>query len=199
MTLSVGKGSLLRAAGVQAAGHKPGKSEEHTAAGHRLQEPEERTEQQAVERAKKRVSGQTAGGRMIGQILPNRKLWAAVVLRAQLREIPDEWRGPQYVRPNVSQLAESISRCGILEPLPVVQTGADEYQLVGGSKRMEVVRMLGIEQVPVVVLPGSSVEEARQLYMELRPFTDAAQDTMHNAKFRTAALFGAQRIPEYLL
>lgn len=219
MTLSVGKGSLLRAAGVQAAGHKTGKSEEHTAAGHRLQEPEERakqqttghrsqepeerTERQAVERTKKRVSGksvkQTAGGRMTGQILPDRKLWAAVVPRAQLREIPDEWRGPQYVRPNVSQLAESISRCGILEPLPVVQTGSDEYQLVGGSKRMEVVRMLGIEQVPVVVLPGSSAEEARQLYMELRPFTDAAQDTMHNAKFRTAALFGAQRIPEYLL
>lgn len=217
--MSVGKGSLLRAAGVQAAGHKTGKSEEHTAAGHRLQEPEERakqqttghrsqepeerTERQAVERTKKRVSGksvkQTAGGRMTGQILPDRKLWAAVVPRAQLREIPDEWRGPQYVRPNVSQLAESISRCGILEPLPVVQTGADEYQLVGGSKRMEVVRMLGIEQVPVVVLPGSSAEEARQLYMELRPFTDAAQDTMHNAKFRTAALFGAQRIPEYLL
>lgn len=215
MTLSVGKGSLLRAAGVQAAGHKSGKSEEHTVAGHRLQEPEERakqqtaghrsqgpekrTEQQAVERAKKRVSGQTAGGRMTRQILPNRKLWAAVVPRVQLREIPDEWRGPQYVRPNVSQLAESISRCGILEPLPVVQTGADEYQLVGGSKRMEVVRMLGIEQVPIVILPGSSAEEARQLYMELRPFTDAAQDTMHNAKFRTAALFGAQRIPEYLL
>lgn len=190
MTLSVGKGSLLRASGMQAAGHRP-------------QETEERAEQQVVERVKKRASGkpvkQTAGGRMTRQILPDMKLWAAVVPRAQLREIPDEWRGPQYVRPNVSQLAESISRCGILEPLPVVRTGADEYQLVGGSKRMEVVHMLGIEQVPVVVLPGNSAEEARQLYIELRPFTDAAQDTVHNAKFRTAALFGAQRIPEYLL
>ena len=127
------------------------------------------------------------------------KMWIDTVPVTKLAEIPDAWRGPEYVRPNVSMLAESISRCGILEPLPVVQTGEDTYQLVGGSRRMAVVHMLGIEQVPVAVLPGRTTEDAKKIYMELKPFSDAAADTVHNAKFRTAALFGSQRIPEYLL
>lgn len=125
--------------------------------------------------------------------------WLANVKAGQLKEIPVEWRGASYVRPNVSMLAESISRCGILEPLPVVQTGKEEYQLVGGSRRMEVIKMLGISEVPVVVLPGETMEDAKHLYEEMKPYTDAAQDTLHNAKFRTVSLFGAQRIPEYLL
>lgn len=188
--MSVGKSSLLRAAGIQTEQRRSERPEDPGA----MQSGGCRAEQPGVQRIL-----QPAGSAAAEQREPDQQIWAAVVPRAQLREIPDEWRGPRYVRPNISQLAESISRCGILEPLPVVQTAPGEYQLVGGSKRMEVVRMLGIEEVPVVVLPGSSAEDARQLYLELRPFTDAAQDTVHNAKFRTAALFGAQRIPEYLL
>ena len=131
--------------------------------------------------------------------LKKQEMWLTNVKMEQLKEIPTEWRGSTYVKPNVSMLAESISRCGILEPLPVVQTGKEQYQLVGGSRRMEVIKMLGIEAVPVVVLPGETLEDAKRLYEEMRPYTDAAQDTLHNAKFRTAALFGARRVPEYLL
>lgn len=127
------------------------------------------------------------------------EMWLAKVRTEQLQEVPAEWRGSAYVRPNVSLLAESISKCGILEPLPAVQIAENAYQLVGGSRRMEVIKMLGIEEVPLVVLPGETPEDAKRLYLEMRPYTDAAQDTIYNAKFRTAALFGTRRVPEYLL
>ena len=186
MQLAVGKGSLLRAA--SAAG-KAQKAEEHAAV----------PEQMAAEGSRKKVK--RAAQRATAEETEAKKLsiYVTSVPSGLLREIPGEWRGPRYVCPNVSMLAESVSRCGILEPLPVVQTGEKVYQLVGGSKRMQVVRMLGIEEVPVAVLPGSSMEDAEKIYRELAPFSDAAQDTVHQAKFRTAALFGSQRIPEYLL
>ena len=208
--MAIGKGSLQRAASAaakvgesSAAAKKTAQTErEGTAkAAQTEQEGTVKAAQTEQEGAAKVTQAKKAGAPK-RSTLPKQEpqgMWLATVKADQLCEIPDEWRGPKYVRPNVSMLAESVSRCGILEPLPVVQTGKATYQLVGGSRRMEVVKMLGIEEVPVVVLPGSSMEDAKRFYNEMKPYTDAAQDTLHNAKFRTAALFGAQRIPEYLL
>lgn len=187
--MAVGKGSLLRAANATAGRKKMADVEVHQKMDSR--ETEEKMISEKKNSGRRRsvtVQEQTSG-----------TAWVNKVPSEQLREIPSDWRGPKYVKPNVSALAESISRWGIIEPLPVVQTEKDTYQLVGGSRRMDVVKMLGILEVPVVVLPGSSMEDAKHYYEELKPYSDAAQDTIHNAKFRTAALFGAQRIPEYLL
>lgn len=121
-------------------------------------------------------------------------VYLLTVSAEQLLEIPKEWKSGKQIRENVSALAESVSRCGILEPLPVVQTGENQYQLVGGSKRMQVVQMLGIANVPVLVLPGSTQEEAQKLYQELN--LEAGTAKKQN---QTLSLFGKQRIPEYLL
>lgn len=126
-----------------------------------------------------------------------------------LQEIPQEWLKKGYVRPNVSALAESISRCGVLEPLPVVLIQENLYQLVGGSRRMQVIQMLGIEEVPVLVLSGNSMEDAKKLYQELNLITEWEAAAGEKDLFTTAeaskdkeqkkGLFGRQRLPEYLL
>lgn len=124
-----------------------------------------------------------------------------VIPAERLRMIPDDWCGGSN-HPNVSLLAESVSRVGILEPLPVVQTGEEVYQAVGGRQRLEVIRMLGIQEVPVYVLPGESEEDAWRLYRELAPFASSFADQKKENKKSTESrpgLFGRQRIPEYLL
>lgn len=112
-----------------------------------------------------------------------------------LAEIPAAWNAGNPNRTNIAALAESISRCGILEPIPVVQTGEHQYQMVGGRKRMQAVQRLGIAEVPVLVLSGCTLEEAEKLYLELNP--EAVK--MQRKQERPLSLFGKQRIPEYLL
>lgn len=155
--------------------------------------------------SKKATKKQPKAARSAGAQMP----YLMTVPAEALQDIPDTWRGPKYVRPNVSALAESISKCGILEPVPAVQIGENTYQIVGGSKRMQVVQMLGIGQVPVLVLPGASLEDAWKLYQELNA---AAEDSVvqrnwsaangseeNKEQKRAGSLFGKQRIPEYLL
>lgn len=183
--MAVGKGSLLRAANATArAAQKAGKrSEEEKAADMCMPDGADTYTAFRADRRELRLDMAPA---------------------AALREIPEEWRDAGYVRPNVSELAASVSRWGILEPLPAVAVADDVYQLVGGSRRMEVVKMLGIEAVPVVILPGSSLADAQKIYRELHAFSDTERDRNSSGKIQRGkkgadALFGQRRMPEYLL
>lgn len=257
MNLAVGKGSLQRAANaagkgakaknakaensqmnrleesVEAAGgqekeptENPVKQETDAVSG-QAKEPAENPVKQETDAAKpKKVKKETAKTAR-KKSLKKQMAYLLTVPAEVLQDIPQAWRGPNYVCPNVSALAGSISNCGILEPVPVVQTGENTYQTVGGSKRMQVVHMLGIAQVPVLVLPGTSVEDAWKLYQELHAAPDdgivqrdwnaangaaegreqqvSGQETQTAGQKKdrrqqeTGSLFGKQRIPEYLL
>jgi ParB family chromosome partitioning protein len=50
----------------------------------------------------------------------------------------------------LSQLADSIARHGLLQPL-VVRRIAGRYELVAGERRLRAARRAGLEKVPVVV------------------------------------------------
>ena len=141
MRLAVGKGSLQRAANAAGKGQKKNVGETKESVVLKEKEAAQEKGKAAKTPRKKSVKKQS--------------IYLATVPAEFLQDIPDTWRGPRYVRPNVSALAESISKHGILEPVPAVQIGENTYQIVGGSKRMQVVQMLGIEQVPVLVLPTS--------------------------------------------
>lgn len=184
MNLAVGKGSLQRAANAAGKGRKAKAADNDqvkmtavTAGADDSQmkkiEAAENPVQQEVDAAKpKKVKKDTAKTTRKKSV-KKQVTYLLTVPAETLQDIPQTWRGTKYVRPNVSALAESISKCGILEPIPAVQTGENTYQIVGGSKRMQVVQMLGIGQVPVLVLPGASMEDAWKLYQELNA---AAED-----------------------
>ena len=68
---------------------------------------------------------------------------------------------PINVRRNIgdiSELADSIREQGILEPLIVRPTSADNYEVIIGSRRLAAASELGMEVVPVVVQRITDVE-----------------------------------------
>jgi ParB family chromosome partitioning protein len=50
----------------------------------------------------------------------------------------------------LAELAQSVERHGILQPL-IVRPADDGYELVAGERRLRAARMIGLERVPVVV------------------------------------------------
>src|SRR5947207_13118482 len=80
-----------------------------------------------------------------------------IVERAETNEIP-----PELVRPNrhqprtafdaegLSELAASISRHGVLQPI-VVSIDGDGYELVAGHRRVLAARLAGRTTIPAVV------------------------------------------------
>lgn len=56
----------------------------------------------------------------------------------------------------LSQLAESIKKRGILQPLVVREIdGEDQYELIAGERRLRAARIAGLEEVPVLVRKAS--------------------------------------------
>jgi ParB family chromosome partitioning protein len=56
----------------------------------------------------------------------------------------------------LSQLAESIKKRGILQPLVVREIdGEDQYELIAGERRLRAARLAGLEEVPVLVKKAS--------------------------------------------
>ncbi|MCS6961975.1 MAG: ParB/RepB/Spo0J family partition protein [Deltaproteobacteria bacterium] len=55
----------------------------------------------------------------------------------------------------LAELAESIKHHGILQPLLVVSEGSD-FRLVSGERRLRAAKMLGLKEVPVIVLENKT-------------------------------------------
>ena len=70
-----------------------------------------------------------------------------------IRANPDQPR--KYFEPEaLRELAESIGRYGILQPL-TVRRGEDGYELIAGERRLRAAMICGLEQVPCLVLEVS--------------------------------------------
>ncbi|MDW7650887.1 MAG: ParB/RepB/Spo0J family partition protein [Bacillota bacterium] len=52
----------------------------------------------------------------------------------------------------LAELAQSVERHGILQPL-IVRPAGDGFELVAGERRLRAAKMVGLERVPVVVRP----------------------------------------------
>lgn len=69
---------------------------------------------------------------------------------------PSPWQPRQsFDREGLRELADSIARYGILQPLTVRQ-GAEGYELVAGERRLRAARIAGLEEVPCLLV---SLEE----------------------------------------
>ncbi len=63
----------------------------------------------------------------------------------------------------LAQLAESIRERGIIQPLLVSSNGSNRYKLIAGERRLRAARLIGEEEVPVVVMETSSDDETLEL------------------------------------
>ncbi|MBR0484564.1 MAG: ParB/RepB/Spo0J family partition protein [Oscillospiraceae bacterium] len=66
----------------------------------------------------------------------------------------------------ISSLAESIREHGILQPILVRPLPLGNYQIVAGERRWRAARMLGLDEVPVVIRELSDVETAQIALIE---------------------------------
>ena len=65
----------------------------------------------------------------------------------------------------ISELAGSIQRLGLLDPLCVVETG-DGYLLIAGHRRMEACKRIGLEVVPCLVAVGDEATKREITFAE---------------------------------
>ncbi|MBR1554296.1 MAG: ParB/RepB/Spo0J family partition protein [Oscillospiraceae bacterium] len=66
----------------------------------------------------------------------------------------------------ISSLADSIREHGILQPILVRPLPLGNYQIVAGERRWRAARMLGLDEVPVVIRELSDVETAQIALIE---------------------------------
>ena len=50
------------------------------------------------------------------------------------------------------ELAESIKECGIIQPLTVRKLSDNSYELVAGERRLRAAKLLGLKNVPVIIV-----------------------------------------------
>jgi ParB family chromosome partitioning protein len=104
-----------------------------------------------------------------------------------LTEIPVAAISPNPMQPraafdpdSLSELADSINRHGMLQPLIVTQQGPERYQLIAGERRWQAARISGLATVPVIVKEATP-QEALELALveniqraDLNPLEEAS-------------------------
>jgi ParB family chromosome partitioning protein len=104
-----------------------------------------------------------------------------------LTEIPVAAITPNPMQPRgtldpeeLAELAASIARHGLIQPLIVTQQGPERYQLIAGERRWQAARMSGLGSVPVIVKEATP-QEALELALveniqraDLNPLEEAS-------------------------
>ncbi|MCW5202672.1 MAG: ParB/RepB/Spo0J family partition protein [Candidatus Electrothrix communis] len=63
----------------------------------------------------------------------------------------------------LKQLADSIRERGIIQPLLVSSNGGNRYKLIAGERRLRAARLIGEEEVPVVIMETGGDNETLEL------------------------------------
>lgn len=71
---------------------------------------------------------------------------------------PDQPR-KHFDEPSLNQLADSIRRHGILQPLVVTPSEHKKYRLIAGERRWRAAQIAGLKQVPVIVRTSKELEQ----------------------------------------
>lgn len=149
--------------------------------------------------ARKPSAGMKRGalGKGLGALIPNktaekRDYFECPVTR--IKATPNQPR-KRFEQEALTELAESIKRSGIIQPLVVRQDGAD-YRLIAGERRLRASRLIGLTTVPVVIKdvdPDESFElalieniqredlnpiEEAEAYQRLMGMRDYTQETL---------------------
>ncbi len=81
-----------------------------------------------------------------------------------ITELPLELIAPNPDQPRtdlddeaIAELAESLRRVGLLQPI-IVRPLGDQYQIIAGERRWRAARLAGLEKVPVRVISATSAE-----------------------------------------
>lgn len=99
----------------------------------------------------------------------------------------------------LGELASSIKRYGVLQPL-IVSPNGDKYTLVAGERRWRAAQLAGLKQVPAIVRKREELEQLEVALIEnvqrvdLSPFEQAVSIERLHGQFNTSYSEIAQRL-----
>ncbi len=79
---------------------------------------------------------------------------------------------------HIKRLMESMEKIGFVEPLTVIPSGDDSYEVINGQHRYIAGRQLGMQEFPVIVLPSFAKDYIIALNIEKVP---SLKDKAHQA------------------
>lgn len=110
-------------------------------------------------------------GRGLSALLGDVPAVTSAAPEGQLRELPVAWihRNPSQPRrhfdeASLNELAESIRRHGLLQPITVTPMGGDAYAIIAGERRWRAAQRARLDTIPVVI---RDVEQQERLELSL--------------------------------
>ena len=93
---------------------------------------------------------------------------AAAVMKLPLADIsPNPGQPRRFFEPDaIAALADSIRRYGIIQPLSVRALPDGKYELIAGERRLRAAALIGMTEVPCVLLEASGEESAALAIIE---------------------------------
>ncbi len=117
------------------------------------------------------MAGKNPGlGRGLGALLGDEALRApeggSVSLRiAEVEPNPDQPR-KQFDEQSLNDLAESIRRHGVLQPVAVRRLSSGFYQIIAGERRWRAARLAGLAEIPAIVFEADDRRAAELALIE---------------------------------
>lgn len=69
-------------------------------------------------------------------------------------------KGKKHTATADEPLVQSVAKYGVLEPLLLAQTGAEELRVLSGSRRLDAARQADLTAVPAVIVEMTAAEAA---------------------------------------
>jgi ParB family chromosome partitioning protein len=95
------------------------------------------------------------------------------VAREEVRYVPVSKIRPNRYQPRrefksaeLEELADSIKKHGILQPLLLTQETADTYELIAGERRWRAAQLAGLTEVPAIIKTASDLEKLELALIE---------------------------------
>lgn len=87
------------------------------------------------------------------------------VTKVQVHQVVTNRQQPrtEFDESALDELASSVRRNGILQPLLVTPLGGDRYELIAGERRLRAARLVGLEEVPVIIRHKVDTDEMLEL------------------------------------
>ncbi len=104
---------------------------------------------------------QKALGRGLASLIPpssEKKAENTPYLLCDINRIVPNREQPRklFAKESLDELADSIRENGIIQPLIVRRLEADQFELIAGERRLKAARLVGLDQVPVVMLESDA-------------------------------------------
>ena len=103
-----------------------------------------------------------------------------VMLRISEVEPKKDQPRKQFESEALSQLADSISVHGVLQPIIVRPSGLGTYEIIAGERRWRASRLAGLTEIPALIMEADELKAAQVALIEniqredLNPFEEAA-------------------------